>query len=183
MAHVFTTSYLEDAISLLQMYRQLAEGAMAQVDEEEFFRVSSPEANSIAIIARHVAGNLRSRWTEFLTSDGEKPWRNRDGEFELPADASRAAVMEDWNLGWAAVLGAIGALTEADLARTVAIRGEPHSVLQAINRALAHSASHAGQIVLLAKQCRGERWRTLSIARGQSAEYLRRVQTGAASQR
>ena len=149
MATQFTTSYLEDAVALLRYYKKLAEGAMAQATDRELFAVLDREMNSIAIVAKHMVGNMRSRWTGFLTTDGEKPDRNRDSEFVDPA-ATREALMQAWEEGWRIVWAAIEPLTEADLGRTVTIRGEAHSVMQAINRQLAHYAYHCGQIVMLA---------------------------------
>jgi hypothetical protein len=171
MAHEFTTNHLQDSLVLFGTYRKLAEKAVEQVSDEEFFRAIDPEANSIAVIMRHMAGNMRSRWRDFLTTDGEKPDRNRDQEFELPIAATRERVMREWDEGWALVFGALEPLTEADLAKKVFIRGEPHSVTQAINRQIAHYASHVGQIILLAKHFRSKDWKTLSIPRGKSAEF------------
>lgn len=171
MAHEFTTDHLQDSLVLFRQYKKLAEKAVEQVSDEEFFRALDPEANSIAVIMRHMAGNMRSRWRDFLTTDGEKPDRNRDQEFELPGAVSRAGVMREWDEGWALTFGALEPLTEADLARKVMIRGEPHSVTQAINRQIAHYASHVGQIILLAKHFRSTEWKTLSIPRGKSAEF------------
>jgi hypothetical protein len=182
MAHVFTTSYLEDARAVLRQYKKLAEGAIAQVSDEQLYATLDPEMNSIAIIMKHMAGNMRSRWTDFLTSDGEKPDRNRDSEFVDPPP-TRAALMEVWEDGWNRLFSAIDPLTDSDLSRTVTIRGEPHSVLQAINRQLAHYASHCGQIILLAKHFAADHWKSLSIPRGQSAAFTHRVQAGEASQR
>jgi len=182
MALQFTTSYVEDASALFRYYKKLAERAMEQVADEELFAVLDGEANSIAIIVKHMTGNMRSRWTDFLTTDGEKPNRNRDGEFVDPP-ATRAALMADWEDGWARLFRAIEPLTEADLGRTVRIRGEAHSVMQAINRQLAHYPHHVGQIVLLAKHYAGERWQSLSVPRNQSAEFNRKVIAGEASQR
>jgi len=158
----FTTSYLEDARAVLKQYKSLAEGAMAQVSDADLFALLDGEANSIALIVKHMAGNMRSRWTDFLTSDGEKPGRNRDSEFVEPP-ASREALMRIWDDGWRLVWAAIDPLTEADLGRTVHIRGEAHSVMQAIHRQVAHYASHTGQIILLAKHYRGAEWKSLSI--------------------
>lgn len=183
MALQFTTSCLEDSLSLFRQYRKLAEAAMAQVSDDDFFRVTGAEDNSIAVIVKHVAGNLRSRWTDFLTSDGEKPWRDRDAEFELAGGDSRPALMAAWEAGWSALLGALEALPEDAISRTVTIRGEAHSVMQAIHRALAHCAYHTGQIVFLAKHRSAGEWRTLTVPRGQSKEFNRRVQAGEASQR
>lgn len=171
MPHEFTTNHLQDSLVLFRTYKKMAEKAMEQVSDEEFFRTLDAEANSIAIIVRHIAGNARSRWRDFLTTDGEKADRNRDGEFEAPPVATRAAVMQEWEEGWGYVFGALEPLTEADLAKKVFIRGEPHSVTQAINRQIAHYAGHIGQIVLLAKHYRSRDWKTLSIPRGKSAEF------------
>jgi uncharacterized damage-inducible protein DinB len=182
MALKFTTSYLEDSIELFRYYKKLADRAMAQVADEQLFAALDAESNSIAIIVKHVAGNMRSRWTDFLTSDGEKPNRDRDSEFENPA-ATREALLRDWENGWACVFNALEPLTDDDLERTVHIRGEAHSVMQAINRQVAHYAHHTGQIVLLAKHYAGENWQSLSIPRHQSAEFNRRVTEGEASQR
>ena len=182
MALKFTTSYLEDSIGVFRHYKRLAEGAMAQVSDEELYVALDPEMNSIAVIVKHMAGNMCSRWTDFLTTDGEKPWRDRDCEFELPPEG-REALLELWERGWASLFGALEPLTEADLGRTITIRGEAHSVMQAINRQLAHYPYHCGQIVFLAKHLKGEHWRSLSVPRKQSQEFNRRVAAGEASQR
>ncbi|HLH37883.1 MAG TPA: DUF1572 domain-containing protein [Bryobacteraceae bacterium] len=182
MALKFTTSYLEDSLAVLRQYKKMAEGAMAQVTDEQLNQTLDREMNSIAIIVKHMTGNMRSRWTDFLTTDGEKPDRNRDTEFVEPPP-TREALMKRWEEGWKLVFDALEPLTEADLARTVTIRGEAHSVMQAINRALAHYASHIGQIVLLAKHFAHDKWQTLSVPRNRSAEFDRRVQAGEASQR
>ena len=159
-----TTSYLTDALGVLRQYKSMAERAIAQVSDEELTKTLDPESNSIATIVKHVAGNMRSRWTDFLTTDGEKPDRDRDSEFEQPP-ATRAELLAIWEAGWERVFAAIEPLTDADLARTITIRGEAHSVLQAINRALAHYAAHTGQIILLAKHYKSGEWRTLSMPR------------------
>jgi len=182
MALQFTTSYLEDALSLFRYYKLLAERAMVQVRDEDLFAALDEETNSIAIIVKHMAGNMRSRWTDFLTTDGEKPTRNRDDEFES-APASRKQVMDLWESGWACLFGALEPLTEADLMRTITIRGEPHSVMQAINRQLAHYPHHVGQIVLLARHFARGGWQSLSVPRRGSAEFNRQVAEGKASQR
>jgi hypothetical protein len=182
MALQFTTSYLEDSLALFRQYRNLAERAMAQVTDEQLTQVLDQEMNSIALIVKHMAGNMRSRWTDFLVSDGEKPDRNRDSEFVDPP-TDRAALMAVWDQGWKYVFDALEPLTEPDLQRTVTIRGEAHSVLQAINRQIAHYAYHCGQIVLLAKHFRGEEWQSLSIPRNRSAAFNQRVAAGDASQR
>jgi hypothetical protein len=155
---------------------------MAQLSDAQLFASLDAESNSIAIIVKHMTGNMRSRWTDFLTTDGEKADRNRDSEFVDPP-ATRDALMRDWEDGWARVFRAIETLTDADLTRTVTIRSEEHSVMQAINRQLAHYPQHVGQIILLAKHYAGERWQTLSVARNRSAEFNRRVADGEASQR
>lgn len=182
MAVVFTTSYIEDARAIFRQYRKMGESAMAQVADEDLRRTLDPEMNSIAVIVKHMAGNMLSRWTEFLTSDGEKPTRNRDGEFEEPP-ATRAELMELWERGWACLFAALDPLTDADMGRTVTIRGEAHSVMQAINRQVAHYSSHCGQIIFLAKHFQSSNWKTLSVARKQSAEFNRKVLAGEASQR
>jgi hypothetical protein len=182
MALKFTTSYLEDSLELFRHYKKLAERAMAQVSNEQLFATLDTEANSIAIVVKHMAGNMRSRWTDFLTSDGEKPTRNRDSEFVDPAP-SRAALLADWEDGWARVFSALEPLTDDDLDRTITIRGEAHSVMQAINRQMAHYCYHVGQIVLLAKHFACDNWQSLSVPRNQSADFNRRVAAGEASQR
>jgi len=174
MPHTVTTSYIDDSLIVFAQYKKMAEGAMAQVSDEQLFLSLDQEANSIAIIVKHITGNMRSRWTDFLTSDGEKPDRNRDGEFVDPP-ATRAALLEDWESGWKLVFSALEPLTDADLSRTVTIRGEAHSVMQAINRQVAHYASHIGQIILLAKHFAGANWRTLSIPRNRSDEFNRQM--------
>jgi hypothetical protein len=153
----------------------MADKAAAQVTDDDFFRVLDPEANSIALIMRHMVGNMRSRWTDFLTSDGEKPDRNRDSEFEMPPGTTRQQVLEQWEKGWALVFSALEPLQESDLTRTVQIRREPHSVMQAINRQVAHYASHVGQIIFLAKHFRSSEWKSLSIPRGKSAEFNAKI--------
>ncbi len=182
MALKFTTSYLEDALAVFHYYKNLAERAMAQVTDEQLFAVLDEEANSIAVVVKHMAGNMRSRWTDFLTSDGEKPDRDRDSEFVDPP-ATRAALMKLWNDGWDCVFQALEPLSEADLGRTVTIRGEPHSVMQAVNRQIAHYAYHCGQIVLLAKHFQHGQWKSLTIPRNKSTEFNRRVRAGEVSQR
>jgi hypothetical protein len=176
-------AYLDEAQRSLRGHKRLAEGAMAQVTDEEFFRLLDPEANSIAILAKHMAGNMRSRFTDFLTTDGEKRDRHRDQEFLLDAGVTRAEVMRWWEEGWARVFAAIQPLTPGDLSRTVTIRGEPHSVLMAIHRQVAHYAYHVGQIVLLAKHMRGAEWKSLSVPRGKSEELNARMARGERPQR
>lgn len=152
----------------------MAEGALAQVKDEELFVALDAEANSIAVIMKHIAGNMRSRFTDFLTTDGEKLDRHRDQEFEMESSATRANVMRGWEDGWARVFSAMEALKPEDVMRTVTIRGEPHTVLQAINRQVAHYAYHVGQIVFLAKHFRSAEWNSLSIPRGKSEEFNRK---------
>ncbi len=144
---------------------------MTQLRDEDFFVTLDPESNSVAILVKHLAGNMRSRFTDFLTTDGEKPDRFRDQEFELTSSTTRADVMKWWENGWTCVFGAIDSLRPDDVMRTVTIRGEPHTVLQAINRQIAHYAQHIGQIVFLAKHLRSNEWKTLSIPRGRSEEF------------
>lgn len=182
MALKFTTSYVEDAIAVFRHYKQLAERAMAQVTDEQLTEVLDGEMNSIAVTVKHMTGNMRSRWTEFLTSDGEKPDRNRDSEFEDPP-LTREALLALWEQGWQYVLMALEPLSDGDLSRTVTIRGEAHSVMQAINRQVAHYSYHCGQIVLLAKHFKQDGWQSLSVPRRQSQEFNRRVLAGEASQR
>jgi len=165
------THYLEEARRQLRGHKRMGEGAMTQLRDEDFFVGLDPEANSVAILAKHIAGNMRSRFTDFLTSDGEKPDRFRDREFEVTAATTRADVVKWWEEGWATVFAAIDPLKPEDVMRTVTIRGEPHTVLQAINRAIAHYAQHIGQIVFLAKHLRSDEWKTLSIPRGKSEEF------------
>jgi len=171
MANRIGDLYLEDARRQFHGQKKLAEKAMAQVNDEQFFALLDPEANSIALVVKHIAGNLRSRWTNFLTSDGEKPDRHRDSEFETDGRDSRSTVMERWEAGWKVLFDNVDPLVPADLERTVTIRGEPHTVLKAINRQLTHYAYHVGQIVFLAKHFAGPRWQSLSIPKGKSEEF------------
>ena len=182
MAHEFSTSYLKDSLSLFRFYKKLAEGAMEQVSDEQLFVALDEEMNSIAIVVKHMAGNMRSRWTDFLTTDGEKPDRNRDSEFVAPP-ATREELMRLWNEGWGLVFSALEPLSDSDLIRKITIRGEPHSVMQAINRQIAHYSYHCGQIVFLAKHFKAGEWKSLSVPRNRSAEFNQRVLAGEASQR
>lgn len=182
MALQFTTSYLQDSLSLFRYYKTLSERAMAQLSDEQLSIAIDDESNSIAVIVKHMAGNLRSRWADFLTSDGEKATRNRDMEFVDPPE-NRESLLGIWNEGWDLLFAALEPLADADLGRTVKIRGEAHSVLQAINRQLTHYAYHSGQIVFLAKHLNHGQWQTLTIPRNRSADFNRKVQTGEASQR
>ena len=171
-------AYLDEALRSLRGHKRLAEGAMAQVTDEEFFRQLDPEANSIAILVKHLAGNMRSRFTDFLTTDGEKPDRHRDQEFLLDAGTTRAEVMRRWEEGWACVFTAVQPLRPEDLGSTVTIRGDAHSVLMALHRQVAHYAYHVGQIVLVAKHMRGAEWKSLSVPRGKSDEFNARMKQG-----
>ncbi len=185
MAHQFSTSYVKDSLGLFHYYKKLGERAMAQCSDESLFAAIDAESNSIAFIVKHMAGNMRSRWMDFLTTDGEKPDRNRDTEFE-DAPKTRAALMELWERGWKYVFDALEPLTEADLGRTITIRTEPHSVMQAINRQVAHYAHHVGQMVFLAKHLTAKaigKWDSLSVPRGQSKQFAADVAAGRKSQR
>ena len=175
MALQFTTSYLEDSLSLFRLYKKLADGAMGQVTDDQLFTVLDEEMNSIAVVVKHMAGNMRSRFTAFLTSDGEKPSRHRDQEFEMAANTTRAEIMRWWEEGWTCALSAIESLQPEDVEKTVYIRGEAHSVLQAVNRQLAHYAYHVGQIVFLAKHFRFGDWKSLSVPRGKSEEFNQKL--------
>jgi len=184
MAHQFTTSHVKDAIDLLRHYKRLAERAMEQCPDECLCTTLDGESNSISIVVKHMVGNMRSRWTNFLSSDGEKPDRHRDTEFERPPQ-TRAELLALWEQGWRYVFEAIEALSDADASRTVLIRTEPHSVTQAINRQVAHYSYHVGQIVFLAKHFAAQsgQWIAITIPRKQSADFNARVQSGNASQR
>src|ERR1700722_5813764 len=182
MALQFTTSYIEDSLALFRQHKRLAEGAMGQVTDEQLRATLDPKTNSIATIVKHMSGNMRSRWSDFLTTDGEKPSRDRDKEFVDPP-ATRKALMDAWEDGWARLFAALAPLSDADLARTVTIRGEAHSVMQAINRQVAHYSLHVGQIVMLAKHFAGHRWQSLSVPKNRSVEFNQRVAAGKLSQR
>lgn len=185
MPHQLTTSYLKDSMDLFRYYKKLGERALAQCPDDGLFRVLDPESNSIAIIVKHLAGNMRSRWTHFLTTDGEKPDRNRDTEFESPAD-TRTALLSMWGAGWNVLFAALDQLTEADMSRTVTIRTEPHSVMQAINRQMAHYSYHVGQIVFLAKHFAASSsgaWTALTVPRNKSVQFNADVASGNKSQR
>jgi uncharacterized damage-inducible protein DinB len=184
MTHQLTTFYLKDSIDLFLYYKKLAERAIEQCPDEGLFSSLDAESNSIATIVKHMAGNMRSRWTDFLTSDGEKPDRNRDSEFEEPPK-TRAELLTMWERGWTCLLDALTPLSDADLTRTVTIRTEPHSVTQAINRQMAHYSYHIGQIACLAKHFAAQsgKWTALTVPRKKSAEFNARVASGQASQR
>jgi Protein of unknown function (DUF1572) len=182
MALAFTTSYLQDTTALYRYYKGLGDRAIEQVPDDALFSLLDGDSNSIAIIVKHMAGNMRSRWTDFLTTDGEKPDRNRDAEFEDPP-ATRVALLALWESSWRLVLEGLLPLADSDLGRTIHIRGEAHSVMQAINRNLTHTAYHVGQIVFLAKHFAGPGWNSLTVPRGKSADVNDRVASGKASQR
>jgi len=164
---------LDEVRRQMRGHKRLAEGALGQVADEQLTVTLDPESNSLAILIKHIAGNMHSRFTDFLTTDGEKPDRHRDQEFELTGSPTREDLMRRWQQGWACVFTALDSLKPDDLMRTVYIRQEPHTVLQALNRALAHYAFHIGQIVFLAKHLRSHEWKTLSVARGKSEEFNR----------
>lgn len=171
----FGALFIEETTAEFRRYYSLGERAMAQIDDLAFNAVDPVSGDAIATYVKHVGGNLLSRWTDFLTSDGEKPNRNRDGEFVLGPDDTRDALMDLWNRGWGVLFETLEALTPADLERTVTIRTEPHSVIRATQRSLAHVAYHTGQIVLLSKRAAGNAWKTLSIARGGSEAFAREL--------
>lgn len=166
----FFDNYRDDAVQSFRNYKKLAERAMEQVDDAEFFAAIDEAANSIAVIVKHIAGNLRSRWSDFLTSDGEKPDRYRDTEFEIIED-TRESLMLAWDKGWAILFDAIEPLSEADLETKILIRSEPHTIVEAVNRQLTHYSYHVGQIVLLAKHFRSSEWRSLSVPKNRSAAF------------
>ena len=166
------TIVLEDTVLTFQRQKELAERAMAQIDDDQFFRAIDAESNSVAVIVKHVGGNLRSRWTDFLTTDGEKPDRDRDNEFVVADPADRAAIMATWVSGWETLFSTFATLRPTDLASTVSIRGEQMTAVAAMHRSLAHVSQHVGQIVFLAKHLRSSSWKTLSIPRGQSGDWL-----------
>lgn len=172
MSERIIINYLDDALKSFRNYKKLAERAIEQVSDEEFFAAIDEEANSIAVVVKHIAGNLRSRWTEFLTTDGEKDFRDRDTEFEVTRD-TRESLMEFWETGWQTLFDAIEPLSADDFSRTVTIRRQPHTVVEAINRQLTHYAYHVGQIVLLAKHFRSTEWKSLSVPKNRSAEFNR----------
>jgi hypothetical protein len=163
--------YLEEAHRQLRGYKRLAEAAMDQLNDEDFFVTLDPESNSVVILVKHIVGNMRSRFTDFLTTDGEKPDRNRDQEFEMVDKPTRAEIMAWWEEGWERVFSTIAELKPEELLHTVTIRAEPHTVLQAINRQLAHYSAHVAQIIFLAKHLRSSHWKSLSIPRGRSKDF------------
>ena len=168
--------YLEDALYTFRYYKGLAERAFAQISDEDFFRTLDEESNSIAVNMKHMAGNMFSRWTDFLTTDGEKPERNRDLEFVMLPETTKAEMLAYWEQGWQRVFDAIRPLTPEDLMRIVKIRGQDHTVVQAIDRQMAHYAYHVGQIVYLAKHFKSADWQSLSVPKNKSAEFSSRLQ-------
>jgi Protein of unknown function (DUF1572) len=163
-------AYLDEARRALRGHKRLADAAIAQLRDQELFYQPDPESNSVAVLMKHIGGNLRSRFTDFLSSDGEKPDRHRDQEFEAAAN-TREQLTAIWENGWRAALDAIASLQPGDLERTVTIRGEAMTALQAAHRVVAHAVYHVGQIIFLAKHLRGAEWKNLSIPRGQSEEF------------
>ena len=163
-------NFLDETTGAFQIYKKLAERAIEQVSDDEFFKTIDAESNNLAAICKHVGGNLRSRWTDFLTTDGEKADRNRDAEFVAEGD-TRTSILESWETGWNRVFAALESLQPIDLGQTVQIRGENLTVVKAINRSLAHTVSHVGQIQFLAKHLRSTDWKTLSVPKNQSAEF------------
>ncbi len=168
-------NYLDDALHTFRDYKQLAERAFAQTSDEDFFRTIDAESNSIAVNIKHIAGNMLSRWTDFLTTDGEKPERNRDLEFVMLPATTRAEMIAYWERGWASLFEAIEPLTPGDLMRTITIRGQDHTVVQAINRQLSHYAYHIGQIVYLAKHFKSSEWKSLSVPKNRSADFNAKI--------
>ena len=165
-------AYLRDVLRSFRNYKALGDAAIAQVPADaDLHKLIDPDSNSVAIIVKHLSGNLRSRFQDFLTTDGEKPGRNRDGEFEMPEPASRAEILRWWNEGWTVALASIEALTPAELDKTVTIRGEAFAVVEALNRLVTHTAYHVGQIVYLARHLAWPNWRSLSIPKGKSAGF------------
>jgi uncharacterized damage-inducible protein DinB len=162
--------YIDEVFRSLRGHKRLADDAIAQLSDEQFCAVPDAESNSVAIVVKHMAGNMRSRFTDFLTTDGEKPDRNRDQEFIIASNATRAEILTAWEKYWQVVFDTLNGLSPDDLTRQVTIRNEPHSVLQAINRQVAHYSYHVGQIVFLAKHWKGAEWKTLSVPKGKSAE-------------
>jgi len=170
MCEEIVSNYHKDAVESFRNYKKMAERAIEQVKDDEFFRAIDDEANSIAVVVKHIAGNLVSRWSDFLTTDGEKPTRDRDTEFEI-IDDSRESLMEFWARGWQTLFDNIEPLTLEDFSKTITIRGQAHTIVEAINRQLSHYAYHIGQIVLLAKHFKSSEWKTLSIPKNRSAEF------------
>jgi hypothetical protein len=182
MALQRTDSYLKDSTDIFRYYKKLGENAIAQCPDAGLVAVLDEQSNSIAIIVKHLAGNMISRWTDFLTSDGEKPNRNRDSEFE-EAPKTRVEILDLWDAGWKCVFTALEGLSDADLTKTVTIRGEEHSVMQAMNRQIAHYSYHVGQIAFLARHYAGPNWKPLTIPKKKSQDFNADVAAGKKSQR
>jgi len=172
---MISEAYLKDAVLQFRKLKSQVEKSLNQVSDPDFFRQIGPESNSLAIIVKHMAGNMRSRWRDFLTSDGEKPDRHRDTEFELADDDTRDAIMSRWVQGWKFLFDSVEPLKPEDLEKTITIRSELHTVLEAINRQLTHYSYHLGQIAYLARHFTGEKWETLSIPKGKSEEFYREM--------
>jgi hypothetical protein len=170
MMRIMNKDYLESVIKQFEYYKQLGERAMEQLPDEKLFWQYDEESNSIAIIVKHLWGNMLSRWTDFLTTDGEKEWRDRDAEFENDA-RTRVELLAKWNEGWQCFLGALGQLTGDDLQKIIYIRNQGHTVMEAINRQLAHYPYHVGQMVYIAKMVAGNKWKSLTIPKGNSASF------------
>jgi hypothetical protein len=172
-ARSFEADYLDEVRRSFRGYKRLADGGLAQLSDQEFFQLPDSESNCAAQLVKHMAGNLRSRWLDFLTTDGEKPGRNRDQEFVLTEADTRADLMRRWEESFKIVFDTVASLKTEDFVKTVTIRGEPHSILQAINRSLMHTAYHVGQILYVGKHLRGAEWTVLSIPKGKSEEFNR----------
>lgn len=177
-AEALGAHYVENALQNFRGLKTLADRAIAQLSEEEFFRRIDDESNSVALVVKHVSGNLRSRWSDFLTTDGEKADRRRDAEFALEDADTRASLLDAWERGWSILFREVGALVPSDLLREVRIRGEAHTVVAAVNRQLTHYGNHVGQIVFLAKHLRAKDWQTLSIPRGESETFNAEMERG-----
>jgi len=167
---LYVNHYKQNAIKQFQFYQLLAERTFSQIDEKTFFWQYNPESNSIAITAKHMAGNMISRWTDFLTTDGEKKWRNREGEFEVGSE-SRDDIMKLWQKGWQTLYNAIEEIDEGNFSQEVLIRNIPHSITEAVNRQIAHLAYHTGQIAYIGRMAKGSSWKSLSIPKGKSEEF------------
>ncbi len=175
MSDSIVKHYLEDSLEQFRGMKKLAEKALAQLSDDQFFVNLDAESNSVAQIVKHLAGNLFSRWTDFLTSDGEKEWRQRDIEFIIESGDSREHLMQRWEDGWQVLFNALAPLTPEDFERQVVIRAEPHTIVQAINRQLTHYSYHVGQILFLAKHLKSQDWKTLSVPRGQSEAFRQQM--------
>ena len=175
MTDSLSAHYIENALKEFRGLKALADKSVAQVSDEELFRAIDPESNSIAVIMKHISGNMRSRWTDFLNSDGEKPDRHRDTEFEMDRQ-DRRAIEERWEEGWRILFDAVEPLKTEDLMRTVTIRREPHTIVEAVNRQLTHYGQHVGQIIFLAKHLKSSEWKTLSVPRGQSDAFNKKME-------